>query len=274
MGVHTYEIWNEPNIQPFWEPSPDPSLYTTMLVDSYAAIKAVQPDSTVISGGLAPAATDGIDFSPVDFLTQMYADGAKGSFDALGAHAYSHPALPDTYETWSGWSEMGQTSPSLRSVMTANGDADKQIWITEIGAPSAGPDGVGLTAQAEEMTQAVQNAESTPWIGALFVYTYQDSATNPDYFGLVNADGSPKPAWSALAAAVGAPPACSVASQGTVTLGQPCDVGALDADSAPPVGTPETATPLLLPLSAMVLGGIGLAFRKRRMDRHAEVAVS
>ena len=54
MGVHAYEIWNEPNWQQFWLPTPNPSLYTSMLKDSYAAIKAVQPGSTVISGGLHP----------------------------------------------------------------------------------------------------------------------------------------------------------------------------------------------------------------------------
>ena len=79
---------------------------------------------------------------------------------------------------------MDQTSPSIRSVMEANGDGGKQIWITEVGAPSAGPDGVGTAAQAQEITQVVQLAKSTPGIGEVFFYTYQDSAINPDYFGL------------------------------------------------------------------------------------------
>jgi polysaccharide biosynthesis protein PslG len=201
-GVRTYEIWNEPNIQPFWNPAPNPGLYTTMLRGSYAAIKAVQSNATVLSGGLAPSASDGTNITPVTFLEDMYADGAKGSFDALGYHAYSFPALPDTFASWSGWSQMNQTNPSLRSVMTANGDAGKQIWITEIGAPSSGPNGVGTTAQAEEVTQAVQGAQRNPWIGAEFFYTYQDATSNPDYYGLLNADGSPKPAWTALTAAL------------------------------------------------------------------------
>ena len=203
LGVHAYEIWNEPNIQQFWLPAPNPSFYTSMLKDSYAAIKAVQPDSTVISGGLSPASTDGTNYNAIDFVTDMYADGGGGSFDALGYHAYSYPALAGTEESWSGWSQMDQTSPSIRSVMEANGDGGKQIWITEVGAPSAGPDGVGTAAQAEEITQVVQAAKSTPWIGETFFYTYQDSAINPDYFGLLNADGSQKPAWGALVAALG-----------------------------------------------------------------------
>ena len=203
MGVSTYEIWNEPNVSSAFAPTPNPALYTAMLKDSYAGIKAVQPGATVLSGGLAPATDDATDINPVEFLSDMYADGAKGSFDALGYHAYSYPALADTYEAWSGWSQMSQTSPSIRSVMTANGDAQKQVWITEIGAPSAGPNGVGTAAQAEEMSQIIPNARATPWIGGIFVYQYQDAATNPDYFGLLNADGSQKPAWAALAAAIG-----------------------------------------------------------------------
>jgi hypothetical protein len=203
MGVSAYEIWNEPNIQLFWYPAPNASLFTAMLKDAYAAIKAVQPGATVISGGLSPAANDGTDIAPITFLQDMYADGAQGSFDALGDHAYSYPTLPDDDETYSGWSQMNQTSPSLRSVMAANGDSAKQIWITEIGAPSAGPNGVGTTAQAEEVTQAVAGAKSSSWIGAMFFYTYKDAASDPDYFGLLNADGSAKPAWSALATALG-----------------------------------------------------------------------
>jgi len=202
MGVNTYEIWNEENYQMFWAPAPDPSLYTSMLKDAYTAIKAVEPDSTVISGGLAPAADDSAgDIAPIEFLQDMYADGAEGSFDALGDHAYSYPALPDTYETWSGWSQMDQTSPSLRSVMAANGDSAKQIWITEIGAPSAGDNSVGTTGQAQDVTQAVAAAKSTSWIGAEFFYTYEDTS-DADNFGLLNADGSAKPAWTALAAAL------------------------------------------------------------------------
>ena len=49
------------------------------------------------------------------------------------------------------------------------------------------------------MTQAVAAAKSTPWIGAMFFYTYEDTSDN---FGLLNADGSAKPAWTALATAL------------------------------------------------------------------------
>ena len=208
QGVQDYEIWNEPNSTDFFQPAPDPAVYVQMLEASYSDIKAVDPSAFVISGGLAPEATDSEgDINEVTFLQDMYADGAAGYFDALGDHPYSYPALPDTYESWSGWSAMDATPTSLESVLAANGDADTPIWITEVGAPTGGPDSVGTAGQAEDLTQAIDDAKASSWIGALYIYTYEDSggdaSTDLDWFGLLNADGSPKAAWSAVAAAIG-----------------------------------------------------------------------
>ncbi|HXY27993.1 MAG TPA: cellulase family glycosylhydrolase, partial [Acidimicrobiales bacterium] len=207
QGVQDYEIWNEPNSTDFWLPAPNPAAYVQVLQAAYADIKAVDPSAFVIAGGLAPEANQDGNIDEVTFLQDMYADGAQGYFDALGDHPYSYPALPDSYEEWSGWSKMNATPTSLRSVMTANGDSSKPIWITEVGAPTGGPDSVGIDGQAEELTQAIDNAKTTPWIGGIYIYTYEDSGGDPttdeDWFGLLNADGSPKPAWSAVASAIG-----------------------------------------------------------------------
>ena len=207
QGVQDFEIWNEPNNTVFWQPAPNPAAYVQILQAADTDIKAVDPGAFVITAGLAPEATQNGDINEVSFLQDMYADGAKGYFDAVGDHPYSYPALPDTYEAWSGWSQMDATPASLESTMAANGDGSKPIWITEVGAPTGGPDSVGTAAQAQELTQAIDNAKSSSWIGALYMYTYEDSGGNPgtdeDWFGLLNADGSAKPAWSAVAAAIG-----------------------------------------------------------------------
>jgi hypothetical protein len=205
-GVQAFEIWNEPNNQIFWQPKPNPAAYTADLKAAYAAIKAVDRKAFIISAGLAPENSDGTNISPVTFLQDMYADGAKGHFDAVGYHPYSYPALPDTYKSWSGWSQMDQTSHSIRSVMTSHGDASKPVWITEVGAPSGGPDGVGQAAQATELRQAITNTKNTSWIGRLYLYSWQDEGTDPtndeDWFGLVNAAGAHKAAYKAVAAAI------------------------------------------------------------------------
>ena len=207
QGVQDFEIWNEPNSGAFWLPAPNPAAYVQLLQAADTAIKAVDPGAFVITGGLAPEANDASDINEVTFLQDMYADGAKGYFNAVGDHPYSYPALPNTYEAWSGWSQMDATPVSLESTMAANGDGAKPIWATEVGAPTGGPDSVGTAGQAQDLTQAIDNAKSSSYIGALYMYTYQDSggdpATDEDWFGLLNADGSPKPAWSAVAAAIG-----------------------------------------------------------------------
>jgi beta-xylosidase len=203
-GVSRFEIWNEPNSALFWQPKPDPAAYTADLVAAYSAIRAVDPTAFVISGGLAPTGDKSNNISAINFLKAMYADGAKGSFNALGYHAYSFPELPDAYG--SGWSQMAQTSPSLRSVMIRNGNGGIPIWITEFGAPSGGPNGVGDSAQATALAQAVANVKATAWIGAFYVYTWEDDGTDPrndqDWFGLLTARGSAKLAYRALSAAI------------------------------------------------------------------------
>jgi hypothetical protein len=204
-GVKYFEIWNEPNIVQFWHPRPDPQAYTADLVAAYTSIKKVAPSSFVISGGLAPAATNATDYSPLSFLRAMYSAGAKGRFDGLGDHPYSFPANPDKIEPWSAWSQMADTSPSLRSLMRAHGDGAKKIWITEYGAPSTGPFGVGQEAQRTELAQALAYIKGATWVGAFYIYTWQDvtSVAAVDYgFGLVTARGMPKPAYHAVAQAL------------------------------------------------------------------------
>ena len=205
-GVNRFEIWNEPNDSKFFQPVANAVAYTKMLIAAYNAIKKVDNSAFVISGGLAPVLSNHGSYSAIAFLKAMYAHGAKGHFDAVGDHSYSFPALPNTYRPWSAWTQMSRTKPSIRSIMTAHGDAGKRIWITEYGAPSQGPKGVGQKAQAAEMAQAIIDAKRTSWIGAIYLYTWQDLGTNrhgnADWFGLLDFGGRRKKAYWAVKAAI------------------------------------------------------------------------
>ena len=149
----------------------------------------------VISAGLAAIDSNNGNIDPVTFLGAMYNNGAKGNFDAVGDHPYTFPADPNN-DAQGKWGEMDQTSPSLRSLMIAHGDAAKKIWITEFGAPTGD---VTAAQQATELTQAITAAKHTSWIGAFYIYTWSDQFGG-EGFGLLDSNGDPKPAYNAVAA--------------------------------------------------------------------------
>jgi hypothetical protein len=191
LGVTTYEIWNEENDTQAWGQAFTPAEYTALLQAAYAAIKSAYPGARVIAGGFAPApdASDGTSYEPVTFLTDMYADGAQGSFDAIADHPYSFPDLPDQSDSWNPFTYL----PTLHQIMAENGDGAKQIWLTEYGAPTSGvSNAVTPEFQAESITEAFQWAQNYTWVGPLFIFDWEPSPydTYGDY-GIYNSDGTP-----------------------------------------------------------------------------------
>lgn len=209
LGVHAYEIWNEPNNGEFWEPGPDAARYTQMLRLAYPAIKGADRKAKVISGGLSPYGAYGERTAryvgPLEFLQAMYANGARGFLDGVGWHPYSFPEGL-AFSPRSAWSQMSETTPSARSIMRDNGDDAKRIWATEFGAPT-GSSSKALTeaAQAALVREAYTKLRASPWAGPAFLYSYRDhgaidpGASADGGFGLVRADWSRKPSWTAYA---------------------------------------------------------------------------
>ncbi len=215
--IDQWEVWNEPNIKKFWQPKPNAAKYADMLKVSYPAIKAANSNATVMSGGMSPAETADGNSAPRDFLSALYKAGAQPFFDVLGLHPYSYPAPATTNYGWSAWSQMADQSTSIRSTMQANGDGSKKVWITEYGAPTAGPGtGASITtyssnqdaAYVDEALQvytlqaAVNSITGKDWVGGFFWYSYKDLGTDTadaeNFFGLLRADGTKKPAYDVL----------------------------------------------------------------------------
>ena len=216
MGVHAWEIWNEPNIDVYYKPAPNVAFYTHMLTAAYPAIKAADRNALVITGGTAPTSSNGTDVGAVNFVAGIYDAGGRGAFDAVAHHPYTFPYTSTNAYPGGAWSDL----MAIHSLMVSRGDGAKKVWATEYGAPTGGPGTmvssgngpypgsiyVSELLQATIATQAVASYNAYGWAGPLFWYSYQDAGTSRDtvenFFGLLRADGSQKPAYGAFANAI------------------------------------------------------------------------
>lgn len=199
--VSHWELWNEPNIPMFWLPKPNASHYAALIRAAYPRMKAADPGAYVLAGATSPADSDGTRIDEVAFLSAVYANGGAGHFDGWSHHPYT--VDPSFAHPQNAWWQMAGTSPSIRSVMAANGDGAKQLWGTEFGPPTSGaPHAMSEAGQAGQITEAYTAWNAYPWAGPLFVYTQRDkrpygaSTDSFNYYGMLRYDFSPKPVWS------------------------------------------------------------------------------
>ena len=114
--IPVYEIWNEENHAGFW-PNPNPADYVAALRAAFEEIKAADPVARVCLGGTAGADSK--------FIDGVYAANGRDAFDILAIHPYCAPQPPEYF--------LDEALGRIRGVMARHGDADKPIWITEMG---------------------------------------------------------------------------------------------------------------------------------------------
>lgn len=195
--VGAYEIWNEPNAALYYGPQPDPAGYTQLLKAAYPAIKAADPNATVIGGVVGSTIThENLTLNPVTFVDEMYENGAQGYFDALSFHPYQY-TTPFSLGAYNPNNPIVQLS-DIHNLMVANGDGGKLIWASEYGEPTSVAGEANQAAYTQDMLTTWRTIGYT---GPAFVYTLQDtpaagtdSATPEDSLGLIRKDGTWKPA--------------------------------------------------------------------------------
>ena len=116
------EVWNEQNISGFWK-EPNPTNYLALLRRTYEVVKAHYPALRVSFGGTAGM--------PFDFIEDVYKLGGAKFFDLISVHPYTHPGEPE--------GRVDRDLEKLRAIMAKYGDAEKPIWITEVGWPTTAP---------------------------------------------------------------------------------------------------------------------------------------
>jgi polysaccharide biosynthesis protein PslG len=223
--IAAYEVWNEPNLAREWgEQPPDPAGYVALLKACYLAIKSADPQAIVISAGMAPTGTDDTAIAMPDdkFFQGIYDAGGAPYFDMLGVHApgYMNPPerSPDDTEADPAlqvrWITFRHVE-DIRALMVVNGDADKQIAITEMGWTSDPIDvtyhwyAVSEEEKADYLVRAYQYAKHNwqPWIGlmsAIYITDPTWTEANEQYWWAITRPTPPGdpaillPAYTAL----------------------------------------------------------------------------
>jgi hypothetical protein len=197
-NIHYYEMWNEPdgsagaNHERGWGAFPD--RYAQMLASVYPAIKAVDPQSVIMSGGVAYSWfwEEGGPFNR-GFLAGMLAAGGGQYIDAVGYHYYSNDPR---------YAHVGDKARVMKQTLGPVADAIPFI-CTESGLTSDPVWGSSEAIQARYLAKmytyaAKYDVRSVVW------YLYRDY-TSPDpkgdYFaksGLVTVNNIPKPSFRAM----------------------------------------------------------------------------
>ncbi len=177
------EVWNEPDQanEDYFAGPEKPQRYAAVLRAAYPAIKQANPGVLVLAGSLV--GSNGV------FLRALYAAGIKGYYDGLAVHFYN------------------LTLGSVRAIhetQLAGGD-HTPLWLDEFGWSSCWPRQkiqqaqacVTPKVQAANITNVFRSLSHTPYIAAEVLYGLQDGAN--ENFGVLNAKGSRKPAFTALA---------------------------------------------------------------------------
>ena len=188
--VRTWEVWNEPNLSEFW-PAPMP-LYARLLQVAYQAAKSADPSTTVVLGGLFR----GVNIERIDALFKALRDlpeAAANAFyhDVIGFHLY----------------DGGHCSPFdelayLRTFFWRPRVGDKPVWITESGIRVWDvPRNDGYALPDELSSFYLTNLAYALSNGAQRYYYFRaidPFADDPQPWGLLRNDGSPRPSFSAM----------------------------------------------------------------------------
>jgi polysaccharide biosynthesis protein PslG len=214
--VAAYEIWNEPNLAvENGGIAADPRHYLEVLLAAGPAIRRADPCALVLAAPLAATATDdpALAVDDLRFYQQLYTarDGAfLRAADVVAVHSGGGDLPPEA-----GWSADDPAASrrvfrhleALRALMQRYGD-ERPVWVTEYGwtvsEVAGAPPPVSQQRQAAFLLGALELArERYPWVAAMFVWNLNFAVLGPasdekSAFGILNPDGSPRPAFLAL----------------------------------------------------------------------------
>lgn len=189
--VRYYEIFNEPDLEQYWDGTPEQ--YARTLAVAYRAARAADPDARIILAGMAHWSNPRFAEEVLQALRNLpEAESYNYFFDVAAWHWYSSSYQLYDRVMWA------------RRLLNRYGMSGKPIWINETNLPiwgdGAGPQqparGFGTPEeQAAFIAQAFTNAFAA---GAKRVFIFRlDDGDMEETFGLMHDDGTPRPGYSA-----------------------------------------------------------------------------
>jgi hypothetical protein len=199
-SIAAVEVWNEPNLWWYWSAPIAPRRYAHLLRVTYDAVKSVDPQMTVVYGGLSSAASTAAGRMEYGrFLAASLENGAANHFDALAIHPYAPaPAEPGYLD------RVDAILRRVRAVAQAHGMPGIPLWVTEFGYPSSG--GLSEEAQAQQLVATLHRFARTPGVQVAIIHRMYDPLGAAPKFGLLDRLGNTKPAYCAVSQWAGGPP--------------------------------------------------------------------
>jgi hypothetical protein len=165
-GADAIEVWNEPNIDREWLTGEiDPARYTELLLVAHQSIKAHNPNTFVITAGLAPTGAEDAFPNRVmnddNFLRGMVEAGALNYADCVGLHYVEGIVAPSQAAGDSRDDYYTRYYPRMVATYRDITDGQLPLCFTELGYLTS--EGVQLEGYFQ-WAQDTSRAEQTQWI--------------------------------------------------------------------------------------------------------------
>jgi Cellulase (glycosyl hydrolase family 5) len=187
--VSAWEIWNEENINAFWQPTPDASAYTALVAQTEPYIRTADPAAKVVMGGLAGLGSD--------FLDACLKAGIADHVDAVAYHPYVETLGPPT-----GYTPKERLCRFLvtwvRSLIAQYTTKPLEVWLTEFGWTTCteSPPGVSEDTQASYMLRSLINYADTDADRVIWYNIFDEESGPADHNGLLHNDLTAKPSFN------------------------------------------------------------------------------
>jgi polysaccharide biosynthesis protein PslG len=198
-SVDAWQVWNEPNLPSFWRPVESAADYGKLLQSSVRVLKQVAPNKPVVMAGMAYYSQ-----MPVKkglMLEELGKMGALGLGAVVAYHPYSQEPEGDEVKERDFILRTKEINQRLRAMKVPG------IWATEWGWSSyAGPKEeqniIGEAGQADYLLRRLA-LMSVADFDRVFLFALSDldsrAGVRDRSYGLLNVQGKPKPAYTALA---------------------------------------------------------------------------